>query len=108
MIGRGQFKEGVDILETAYKESLEEEKSFKKKDLFYQIVQVYLENDLYPAVEKIYHEQIKYLNGHDCHQVLLRPPSTALSKSSLSSCSMRPTALKRKCTSSPTCIHRKM
>ena len=53
-MARGNTKEGIDLLEQCYKSSLEDEKSFKKKDLFYQVVQVYLDNDLYPAVERIY------------------------------------------------------
>ena len=59
------------MLEECYRSALDEEKSFKQKELFYQIVQVYLENDLYPAVEKLYHDQIKYLNGNDCNQQAL-------------------------------------
>lgn len=81
MIARGQVKEGVELLQDAYQSSLEEEKSFKKKDLFYQIIGVLLENELYPAVEKMYMDQIKYLNGHDCHQVTLQALSMDSSKS---------------------------
>lgn len=69
MISRGQVKEGIELLQDAYQSSLEQEKSFKKKDLFYQIVGVLLENDLFAAVEKMYLDQIKYLNGQDCLQV---------------------------------------
>ena len=68
MMARGNTKEGIDLLEQCYKSSLEDEKSFKKKDLFYQVVQVYLDNDLYPAVERIYQEQIQFLEGKDCQQ----------------------------------------
>ncbi len=56
-------------MQEAYQSALDEEKSFKKKDLFYQIVSVLLENDLFAAVEKMYMDQIKYLNGVDCCQV---------------------------------------
>ena len=42
MIAKGQTKEGIELLETAYKSSLDEDKSFKRKDLFNQIVNVYL------------------------------------------------------------------
>ena len=34
-------------------------------------MQVYLDNELYPAVERIYEEQIRYLNGIDCNQYAL-------------------------------------
>lgn len=69
MIAKGQTKEGIEILQEAYSSALEDEKSFKRKDLFYQIVGVMLDNDLFAGVEKMYLDQIKYLNGVDCHQV---------------------------------------
>jgi hypothetical protein len=71
MINKGQTKEGIEILQEAYQSALEDDKSFKKKDLFYQIVGVMLDNDLFAGVERMYMDQIKYLNGVDCYQVLL-------------------------------------
>ena len=71
MINKGQTKEGIKILQEAYQSALEDDKSFKKKDLFYQIVGVMLDNDLFAGVERMYMDQIKYLNGVDCYQVLL-------------------------------------
>lgn len=47
---------------------MEEEKSFKKKDIFTLIVETYLENDLIEESIKMYYENIKYKNGVDCDQ----------------------------------------
>lgn len=62
------MKEGVEILQQAYQIAMEEEKSFKKKDIFTLIVETYLENDLIEESIKMYYENIKYKNGVDCDQ----------------------------------------
>ena len=62
------MKEGVEILQEAYQIAMEEEKSFKKKDIFTLIVETYLENDLIEESIKMYYENIKYKNGVDCDQ----------------------------------------
>ena len=47
LIKRGEMKEGVEILKTTYETIFEDEKSFKKKELFNQIIQAFVETGVY-------------------------------------------------------------
>jgi hypothetical protein len=47
LTAKGKIEQGVDILRKAYKEALGDEKSFKKAEIFNQIVQIYCENEIY-------------------------------------------------------------
>lgn len=44
------MKEGVEILKSTYEATLEDEKSFKKKELFNQIIQAYMDSGIYSEV----------------------------------------------------------
>lgn len=50
LIKKGEMKEGVEILKSTYETTLEDEKSFKKKELFNQIIQAYMESGIYSEV----------------------------------------------------------
>jgi len=42
LINKGQKNEGIEILKSAYAYAIEDDKSFKKRDLFNLIIQSYL------------------------------------------------------------------
>lgn len=44
------MKEGVEILKSTYETTLDDDKSFKKKELFNQIIQAYIETGIYSEV----------------------------------------------------------
>lgn len=53
-------------MKEAYTIALEDEKSFKKKDIFNLIVESFLENEMYEETIKMYYDHIKMKNGDDC------------------------------------------
>lgn len=63
------MKEGVEILKTTYETIFEDEKSFKKKELFNQIIQAFAETGVYSEIERMYHNLIKRDPSADNHQV---------------------------------------
>ena len=63
------MKDGVALLQDAYKTCTGEEKSYKKTDIFNQIIQVYLENEIYFEAERMYIEEIKARGGVNCEQM---------------------------------------
>ena len=69
MIKRGHFKEGVEYLKDAYAASLEDEKSFKKDELFNNIILAYLENDVFFEVERMHRDRITSQTARDPKQV---------------------------------------
>ena len=54
LISRGNMKEGVEYLEQAYQAIIHEEKVFKKDEIFNQLVDIYLDNNAFQGVEKLY------------------------------------------------------
>ena len=51
------------LLQEAYQIALEDEKSFKKKDIFSNIVESFLENDMYLETIKMYYVEIQRKSG---------------------------------------------
>lgn len=59
----------MEILKTTYDTIFEDEKSFKKKELFNQIIQAFAETGVYSEIERMYHGLIKRDPSADNHQV---------------------------------------
>ena len=66
LIKRNEVKEGLELLHEAYQISLEDEKSFKQKETFNLMIEIYLDNDLLEEAIKLYYENIKVKLGADC------------------------------------------
>lgn len=50
---------------------MEDDKSFKKKQIFGIIIQSFLENELYEEAIQMYNDLIKSKNGADCDEHVL-------------------------------------
>ena len=55
LIKRNEIKEGIELLHEAYTISLEDEKSFKQRETFNLMIEIYLDNDLLEEAIKLYY-----------------------------------------------------